>query len=62
MNNVGVSTTEKVKTTPTFDERAGRTLWLAYFNNQALQEGLITREEHRRIQRKIAKIDIPKLS
>lgn len=62
MNNVGVSTAEIMNDTRTFDERTGRILWVTYFNKKALEEGLITPEEHRRIQRRIAKIDVPKLS
>lgn len=62
MNNVGVSTAESTKNPLTLDEYAGRVLWLAYFNKKALEEGLVTPEEHQRIQRRIAKIDVLKLS
>lgn len=62
MNNVGVSTAESTKNALTLDEYAGRALWLAYFNKKALEEGLVTPEEYQRIQRRIAKIDVLKLS
>lgn len=57
MSHVQSLTTDNTGASSIFDKCTEKILWLTYFNNKMLSEGHITKEEHRKIQQKISKID-----
>lgn len=61
MSHVQSLTTDNTGASSIFDKCAEKILWLTYFNNKMLSEGQITKEEHRKIQQKISKIDASRI-
>lgn len=62
MSHVQFLAMDNTSTSSILDKCAEKILWLTYFNNKMLSEGRITKEEHRKIQQKISKIDASRLS